>query len=248
VNAYKRCRIAFFFLSFLEIDAKNVYILIEEKYKRVSRGIQKGMNQIAHIFYINLDKRTDRRGEIEQELEKMGLTAERFPAIEVAPPMGILGCGKSHLQVLKMARERGYPNVLILEDDFMFLVDRDELDVEIQHLFDYINTEHRVDVCFLAYNLNRSEPAEGSEDLIRVRYSSSASAYIVNAHYYDTLISLYEEAMPLLEQTQMHWIYANDQVWQGLQQSDHWYCFSKRLGKQRDGFSDNSQEFRSYEC
>jgi glycosyl transferase family 25 len=206
------------------------------------------MNQIEHIFYINLDKRTDRQAEIEQELDKMQLSAERFPAIEVAPPMGILGCGKSHLEVLKMARDREYPNVLILEDDFMFLVDRDVLDKQIQHLFEYMDTGHRVDVCFLAYNLNMSEPVEDSEHLIRVRYSSSASAYIVNAHYYDTLIHLYEEAMPLLERTRMHWVYANDQVWQGLQQSDHWYCFSTRLGKQRDGFSDNSQEFRSYQC
>jgi GR25 family glycosyltransferase involved in LPS biosynthesis len=205
------------------------------------------MNNVGHIFYINLDKRTDRRNEIENELENRGLIAERFPAIEVAPPMGILGCGKSHLQVLKIAKERGYPNVLILEDDFVFLVDRDILDKNIQTLFEFADS-NIVDVCFLAYNLVQSEPVPENNDLIRVKYSTTASAYIVNAHYYDKFIHLYEEAMPLLEQTQQHWIYANDQVWRTLQEKDHWYCFSTRIGKQREGFSDNSQRYVSYEC
>jgi len=38
-------------------------------------------NNIDKIFYINLDKRTDRKDEIENELQKMGLTAEIYPAI-----------------------------------------------------------------------------------------------------------------------------------------------------------------------
>lgn len=54
-------------------------------------------------FYINLDRRTDRRAEIEKELE--GLAMERFPA--VSHPNGAIGCTMSHLACLKLARERG---------------------------------------------------------------------------------------------------------------------------------------------
>ena len=58
---------------------------------------------IDHIFYINLDKRVDRKELFESELTKYDLTAERFTAIYYPPPKGIVGCGKSHLQVLELA-------------------------------------------------------------------------------------------------------------------------------------------------
>jgi len=33
------------------------------------------------IYYINLDSRIDRREKMEEQLNKLGITAERFPAI-----------------------------------------------------------------------------------------------------------------------------------------------------------------------
>jgi ribosomal-protein-serine acetyltransferase len=76
---------------------------------------------IDKIIYINLSKRTDRREEIENELNNFNLYYERFEAIPT-PECGIYGCGLSHLSVLKLAKERNYKNILILEDDFQFLV------------------------------------------------------------------------------------------------------------------------------
>ena len=70
-------------------------------------------SKIDKIFYINLDRRTDRRDLIEMDLAKIGLVAERFVGIPYEP--GIVGCGKSHLAVMKLAKERGYKNVLILD-------------------------------------------------------------------------------------------------------------------------------------
>ena len=84
--------------------------------------------------------------------------------------------------------------------------------------------------------------------LKKVLFSATASAYIVNNHYYQKIIDLYEEALPKLEKTMQHWIYANDQIWKSLQQIDNWYCFARRLGKQRDGFSDNANQQVIYNC
>ena len=98
-----------------------------------------------------------------------------------------------------------------------------------------------------SYNLQKTEPCEYSF-LLRVLEGQTASGYLVNEKYYDTLINLYEEAIPLLESTGIHWIYANDQIWKKLQTLDTWYCFRNRLGKQRDGFSDNSKTYTSYDC
>lgn len=52
---------------------------------------------IDKIVYINMDKREDRRFEVENELNSHGWTNyERFQAIETNG-FGILGCSKSHL-------------------------------------------------------------------------------------------------------------------------------------------------------
>jgi hypothetical protein len=63
----------------------------------------------------------------------------------------------------------------------------------------------------------------------------------------DTLIDLYEQALPLLEETGAHWLYANDQVWKPLQKTGTWYLFEPRLGKQKSGFSDNAQRVMDYD-
>ena len=200
-------------------------------------------SKIDKIFYINLDRRSDRRDLIEMDLAKIGLAAERFVGIPYEP--GIVGCGKSHLAVMKIAKERGYKNVLILEDDFIFLESKEVVEENIQKLF---TEKPDFDVCFLAYNLQRGNVVPELPFLIKADETHSASAYILNQHYYDKLIDLYEWAMPILEDTLQHWIYANDQVWKRFQEADQWYCFTIRLGKQADGYSDNSNRFNTYEC
>jgi glycosyl transferase family 25 len=91
-------------------------------------------HNIDKIFYINLEKRKDRREEIEKELDTFGLNYERFEAIET-PGFGILGCGISHLSVLKLAKERKYKNILILEDDFTFIVSKEEFEKSLNLFF-----------------------------------------------------------------------------------------------------------------
>lgn len=202
---------------------------------------------IEHIFYINLDKRTDRKEEFMREMEKMDWNAERFSGFYYKPPKGIVGCTKSHLEVLKLAKQRGYANVLICEDDLEWLEDKMVINEELGKLF---KTNVEFDVCFLAYN-NQTIDHEYSpkyDFLVKTLYCTTASCYLVNNHYYDKLIELYEVALPVLDRTMQHWIYANDQVWKTLQENDKWFCFSKRLGKQRDGFSDNANEVVSYKC
>lgn len=79
----------------------------------------------AGCFVINLPERTDRRRETERELERANIPlswAEFFPAIRPAsadgfPGIGARGCFLSHLAVLRLARDRKWTNVLILEDD-----------------------------------------------------------------------------------------------------------------------------------
>ena len=201
------------------------------------------VDRIDKIFYINLEKRTDRRDLVEMDLHKMSIDAERFVGISFEP--GIVGCGKSHLAVMKLAKERGYKNVLILEDDFTFLTSREVLDDTINKFFEDVGDNYDVGM-MCCQNLVKKEESPHPY-LTRIQSANNASAYLINGKYLDTIIRLYEEALPLLERTGEHWNYANDQVWTRLQAVDTWYAFTPRLGKQRSGYSDNAKRFMDYD-
>jgi glycosyl transferase, family 25 len=202
-----------------------------------------GISGIAGVIYINLARRADRRAEIEAELASVGLVGERFEAVEGTP--GIVGCLKSHLAVLRLARDRRWKNVLIVEDDFTFMVDKEELRVR---LADFFVAEHGYDVLMLGYNAVEAgiSPVSGYPGLMRVRAASTASCYLVRGEYASSLIALYEWALPRLERTGEHWTYANDQAWGVLQRRDRWLCLAPRMGVQRAGWSDNSNAYTDY--
>jgi GR25 family glycosyltransferase involved in LPS biosynthesis len=192
------------------------------------------MEHIAGIFYINLEARADRRQEMEGELAMMGISGERFPAFKTSP--GIIGCGQSHSGVVKEAKARGYKNVLVLEDDFMFRVSKEEfwalLEKGLKDAPDY-------DVIMLGYGMNRSEPH--SENLVKVLDAQAGSGYLVNEKFYDTLISTWDAGTQKLIETGRHWEYACDQIWKTIQPGAAWYAFRSRIGSQRPSLADTGR-------
>jgi GR25 family glycosyltransferase involved in LPS biosynthesis len=194
-------------------------------------------HNIDHIFYINLDHRNDRKDQIENELDIMSLKqkSERFGAFRASP--GGIGCGLSHIGVLKLAKERGYKNVLILEDDFEFLVSKQELESQLTLFFDNVE---EYNICMLGYHHKRIENSE-FPFLDKVLDSQTASGYIVNHNFYDILIQNFEEAIKIYSfNPAIHWLYSIDQYWKKLQPASAWYAFKTRIGRQRPGFSDIS--------
>lgn len=203
------------------------------------------MDHITKIVYINLDKRTDRREEIEAECLKIGIPSEkvlRFAAIEQNP--GYIGCSKSHLAVLKMAREEKWSNVLIFEDDFQFLVSPDSFESNLREFF---QLEQSYDVLFLSYNLQQREDFVGNVG--RTQNTQTASGYIVHHRFYDRLIQNIEESIQHAEKTpHIHWFYAFDQYWKRLQTDSVWLFFLERIGKQRASYSDLGGGFVDNQC
>jgi hypothetical protein len=189
-------------------------------------------------FYINLDSRTDRRAQFEGECLKMDIQVERFLAI-VHPAGGCLGCTASHIQVLKQARERNLPNVTIFEDDFEFLVSKEDFEKVLASLpEDY-------DVVMLGYNLLRGE--EHNAYFGRTLEAQAGSGYIVRQKAYDRLIARWEEGLALFEQNPSHhWLYICDQYWKALQPEMRWYHAIPRVGKQRAGWSALGNAFVEY--
>lgn len=189
------------------------------------------------MFYINLDSRTDRREQFEEECRKMNLSVERFPAIQRNP--GALGCSYSHYNVIKLAKERGYPAVVVFEDDFQFLVSRKEFYSVLASL------PEDFDVVMLSYDVQRSELY--NEQFGRVMEVQSASGYVVSSKFYDRLLSTWERSLEEYEkQPHCHWLYINDQSWKPLQPVSRWYYSMLRVGKQRPSWSDISNDFVDY--
>jgi len=192
-----------------------------------------------HAFYINLDRRTDRRADMEREFGKMNLTVERFPAVEYIPPT--IGCNLSHIEVLKLARQRGYESVMIFEDDFQFIVSKEEWD----QLITRLPTSY--DVVMMSYNLVDATPYNETFD--KVHGAQTTSGYIVHSRFYDALIAKWEEGTRLFkENPEVHWVYLLDQYWKSLQPTNEWYAFKTRIGIQRAGFSDLAGGFVEYGC
>jgi GR25 family glycosyltransferase involved in LPS biosynthesis len=215
---------------------------------------------IKNIIYINLDYRTDRCHQIEEELYALerhcvsDLNIQRYSAIRADP--GIIGCGYSHLNSIKHAKKSGYPFVWIFEDDFIFTELMSNVIETLKKLDDLlIGDREPIDVIFLAYNSTEDTPYIGKNGveidyLVKTTNCQTASCYIICANYYDTLISNLEEGLQKLEDSNgiLHHLYANDQYWKTLQERDNWVCVKPRFGKQRPSYSDNSKSFMDYDA
>lgn len=120
---------------------KNIYFI-----KRVSRDmnhqIRKYYNTLINkkyldffdaVYYINLDSRIDRRELFEKRIKELDIPAIRFSGI--VPEEGNyrrlpdeqprrhfhIGCTLSHQALIKNAKDMNYKNILIFEDDCLFL-------------------------------------------------------------------------------------------------------------------------------
>lgn len=77
-------------------------------------------------YYINLDRRTDRRLQFEEEIKRYGLLDffERFPGHDSINEPDFIKkhfyCAKTHIDLLKKIYEEGHDTFLIFEDDAHF--------------------------------------------------------------------------------------------------------------------------------
>ena len=203
------------------------------------------MTEIDHVIYINLDYRTDRRGEIEDVLVKYDLfeKSERFSAIKTNP--GCNGCILSHLEALKIAKAKCYKNVLILEDDFLPIVDVNKFNKLISN---FIKTmDNKYDVLLLHHHDTTVKKTE-FDDIYKIIKSYSTCAYLVNGSYIDNLISIYDIGSKMLIKTGMHWLYACDTCVHPLQLNDKWYQLRDIFVIQRPSIADCGSEpvYRDY--
>jgi len=196
---------------------------------------------IKHVLYINLAHRTDRRAHIEQQLNSVGLTQfERFNAIRL--PNGRVGCSLSHIKCLELAKEHGWPHVLICEDDTVFTNPR-KLRDSFQH---FVQERKEWDVLLWAGN-NMPPFDKISPYYIRATRCQTTTCYMVQSHYYDRLLAnLRQGATMLMKEPHNHLQYAIDKFWFYLQQKDRWFLLTPLTVVQKTDYSDIEGKVTNY--
>jgi glycosyl transferase family 25 len=212
---------------------------IKELLNDVNISLYKLMKPIDKIYYINLQHRTDRKEHIEQQIQKyldptLSIT-QRFNAIY--NENGSLGCTLSHLGVIEDCIKNNYNNVLILEDDFEFIIDNNKFR---NYLNVFFNNFKDFDILLLGVNGPRFD---NQTDFFRAYNSLSTSGYILNKKIFTKFKAICDESVYGLTNNGPASSYAIDVVWQNLQRNDNVYTFPERVGKQKEGYSDISKQY-----
>jgi GR25 family glycosyltransferase involved in LPS biosynthesis len=126
------------------------------------------------VVVVNLDKRTDRLEKITKQLDDLGITFERFSAIDGTGKNPMLANRDSHLQVW---RDNLGKKVLVLEDDAYFVEDfQERFDQVIQTL------PENWDVFYLGALLDKmtGKVIKVNNDWYRQIVSTGTQAYCVH--------------------------------------------------------------------
>jgi glycosyl transferase family 25 len=198
------------------------------------------MEKIDKIIYINMDARADRRTALLQEFERVGFPEDkiiRFPASSYngCPNSG---CLLSHANVLEMAYDMDLQNVLVLEDDFVFIDNVKKIHADIKAFFE-LNLLWDV-VMLTTCAAIISEPM--NQLISKISSSGNGAGYLVNRSMMLELSTLFKSNVENLFSTKQHWVYQNDILWKTIMPSSQWYMFNQYLGYQKEGYSDLSQD------
>ena len=145
----------------------------------------RGMDRVDKVFYINLDRRVDRREEIEKELtDKFNYTnAERLTAINLQP--GILGCTMSHITLFRRMIREGWNTMMVIEDDAMLTTTRENLDNYIDAFLD----DTIPDIFCIANSCGENEVY--NKMLKRCFNTQTTACYIIKRKFVEALLSCY---------------------------------------------------------
>ena len=199
------------------------------------------LDDIKHAFYINLEHRIDRKEHVIEELNKIGITANRFNAIKMEN--GAIGCSMSHLKILQNALQNNLEHVLIIEDDITFL-NPELFKSQINKFFKIHNNNWDV-ILFAGNNI---PPYENIDDTcIKVSRCQTTTGYLVNKHYIKVLVQNIKLGLTqLLNKPNEKHLFAIDMFWFVLQRSSNWYLITPPTVVQREDYSDIEKKLTNY--
>jgi glycosyl transferase family 25 len=190
---------------------------------------------IDKVIYINLADRVDRKESITKQLKYFpDGKVIRFNAIKDSP--GYIGCSKSHIAALEMAIQHDWQNVLIVEDDMVWKNFNKGYTV-LQNL-----VKKPYDVILLG-----APNPQHDKNSLKLLNGQTCTAYLVNKHYFKTLLHNFKEGLHNLINTNKYDKYAIDQYWKNLQNTHNWYVIEPPLSIQKESYSDIHHVVVNYE-
>lgn len=165
-------------------------------------------NYFDGIFFINMDHRKDRLESAIEEFKKQDINATRYPGCKVyiselhpsaydklvsphkfkTPYIeSSIGCKTSQYNIIRLAKERRYKNVLIFEDDIQFLFNKEKT----QEILNGALKELPEDYDLLYFSGNHLKTLETIQDknfILRTKGTLTCHAYCINSKIFDYLL------------------------------------------------------------
>ena len=180
------------------------------------------------IYCVNLEKRPDRWAKSDEIFKKHNIQVERFGAIDgysientttLLP--GEFGLIKTHIEILKIAKENNYKNILIFEDDVELC---DDFSDKFNEYYNQIPKEWD----FLYFGGNHlGSINQINQNIFRLSYTFTTHAFAINNNLYDELMLLLKSASK-----QVDVIYAE------LHSKYNSYTIKPTMAWQRSDYSD----------
>ena len=211
------------------------------------------------IFVINLDSRKDRWEECQELFKKYNIN--NYERVSAVRPIykdipknfynnlvvnqkewyvtGCIGCKLSHYKVIQLAKERGYDNFLVLEDDFSITLEDFELKIK-QALFelDKLSDSLEWDMVYLGgNNLIKPQKIEDVSFIYKGIKVNTTHAYAMNHTLYDKC----------LERMNICGTEVDDFYKREIQNHYNVYCIYPSLIKQRKSMSNIFNSVMSYD-
>jgi hypothetical protein len=189
-------------------------------------------------FVVNLERRPDRLEHIQKEMDYIGWEYELFKAIDLNNHGG---CTLSHTEIIKIAKERGYDSVMVIEDDCTFLPYSKDLISKIHtesgdFEFGIINLAPT-----LNRKVNRSEKNPLFLDITNLppKLEHERGVFATNMIIYHS--SVYDDVLELEKPEKLGYYAIDDYLYQFILLFKQSYCPILPIAPQMSSWSDVSQ-------
>jgi len=205
------------------------------------------MEQVDVIFYINLEKRTDRKEHFLQEIKKFCLDESKIVRIDaIYNKNGALGCTKSHIKALEQFMANpAWLTCIIFEDDFTFYDTSLKNNTDLLKKF-FINFTDWGMLLLATNEAGRPSKRTHVEGIKELVYSQTTSGYCIHKDSVTEVYNNFKESAASLENGNPIHQYAVDVFWNRLPMKR--YSFSPNMGYQYPGYSDIENRNVSYGC
>lgn len=211
-------------------------------YRHISRFFEVAHDKVLYhpawepvgcIYILNLEERVDRYYETLLTLASVGAPLHRVHHYKATrdglPPY--VGATKNHVDVLRHMCASSAAHALILEDDFVFLDDRETVWATLSNLW---TADPSYTLCFAS--LSRTGRREHHTDLTSRTHQpcTTSSGYFVRRETAPAVLKIADEGLQRMQETGDHHTYCIDRYWTSLPDI---LVLRPKIGFQRPSYS-----------